>query len=72
MDGGNRHILYRITGDNGGIDLLVDSQVTKNGTTKKIAIGVAIIVFAGLIIGGFRGCRWMHDSIIRLEERSHK
>ncbi len=72
MDGGNGHILYGITGYNGGIDLLVYSQVTKNGTIKKIAIGVAIVVFAALIISGIRGCRWMHDAVIRLEERSHK
>ncbi len=44
----------------------------KNGTTRKIAIGVAIAVFAALIIGGVRGCRWMHDTLIQLEERSRK
>ncbi len=43
-----------------------------NGTTKKIAIGVAIVVFGGLILIGVRSCRWMHDAVIRLEERSHK
>lgn len=43
-----------------------------NGTTKKIAVGVAIVVLAGLILTGVRGCRWMHDAVIRLEERSHK
>ncbi len=43
-----------------------------NGTTKKIAVGVAIAVFAALIIGGIRGCRWMHDTLIRMEERQKK
>ncbi len=43
-----------------------------NGTTKKIAIGVAIAVFAGLILAGVRSCRWMHDAIIKLEERAKK
>ncbi len=44
----------------------------KNGSTKRIAVGVAIAVFAGLILAGIRGCRWMHDTVIQLEERSHK
>ncbi len=43
-----------------------------NGTTKKITVGVAIAVFAALIIGGIRSCRWMHDMIIRLEEKAKK
>ncbi len=43
-----------------------------NGTIKKITIGVAIVIFGGLILAGVRGCRWMHDAVIRLEERSHK
>ncbi len=43
-----------------------------NGTTKKIAVGVAIVVFGALIIGGIRSCRWMHDAIIKLEERQKK
>ncbi len=45
----------------------------KNGMTKKIAIGVAIAVFAALIIGGVRSCRWMRDTLIKMEDRSeHK
>ncbi len=44
-----------------------------NATTKKISIGVAIVVFGGLILVGVRSCRWMHDTLIRLEDRSqHK
>ncbi len=42
----------------------------KNGTTKKISIGVAIVVFAAIIIGGARSCRWMRDTLIKLEDRS--
>ncbi len=44
-----------------------------NGSTiKKIAIGVAIVVFGGLILAGARSCRWMHDAIIKLEEHQKK
>ncbi len=43
-----------------------------NGTTKKIAVGVAIVVFAGLILAGARWCGRVRDTVIRLEERSHK
>ncbi len=51
--------------------LLADSQV--NGSTiKKIAVGVAIVVFAGLILAGIRSCRWTHDAIIKLEEKAKK
>ncbi len=38
-------------------------------TTVKIATGVVIIVFSGLILTGLRMCAWMRDTIIRLEER---
>jgi hypothetical protein len=41
-------------------------------TTKKIATGVAIVVFSGLILAGFRTCAWMRNTIIRLEERVKK
>ncbi len=43
-----------------------------NGPTRKIAIGVAVIVFAGLILSAAKSCRWMHDTLIRMDERSHK
>ncbi len=43
-----------------------------NTSAKKIAVGVAIAVFAALIIGGMRSCRWMHDAIIKLEEHQKK
>jgi hypothetical protein len=43
-----------------------------NGSAKKIAIGVAIAVFTALIIGGVRSCRWMRDTLIRLEDRARK
>ncbi len=54
-------------------DVEVGSPKTvKNGVTKKISVGVAIVVFAGLILAGVRSCRWMHDAIIRLEEHGKK
>ncbi len=70
MDGCDGDLLYFMAGLNRGGNLLDTAQV--NGTIKKIAIGVSVVVFAGLILAGVRGCRWMHDAVIRLEERSHK
>ncbi len=43
-----------------------------NSTTQKITVGVAIAVFAALIIGGVRLCRAMEKAIIKLEERAKK
>ncbi len=40
-----------------------------NSWQKRIASGVVIIVFGGLILAGFKQCGWMRDTIIRLEEK---
>ncbi len=40
-----------------------------NSTSQKITIGVAVVVFGGLILAGVRSCRWIYDTVIRLEER---
>ncbi len=43
-----------------------------NTTTQRIAVGVAVVVLGGIILAGIRSCRWMHDTIIKLEERVNK